>query len=80
MLFANNPIDQRKRELARLGSAIGIPAHASQSTADEKLAEAETFPAMRAQVADYRSLRDQLHAAHTATDDRTEALNRLHEF
>lgn len=73
-------IDQRKRELARLGSAIGIPAHASQSTADEKLAEAETFPAMRAQVADYRSLRDQLHAAHTATDDRTEALNRLHEF
>ncbi len=40
-------IDQRKRELARLGAAIGIPAHAGQSKVDEKLLEVETIPAMR---------------------------------
>lgn len=73
-------IEDRKRQLARLGMDIGILAHTGQAEADAILAKVEATPKMQQDVATYRFLRTELLEAHTATDDRTEALNRLHEF
>jgi adenine-specific DNA-methyltransferase len=79
--IADAAVRQMQQTLATLGAAIGVPTHpGSQADVDGKLAEVEKIPAMRPQVEEYRTIRANLLAAHTATDDRVEALNRLYEF
>ncbi|MFZ4535079.1 site-specific DNA-methyltransferase [Propionivibrio sp.] len=66
--------------LTRIEADLGLKPGMTEAQRESQLAAASAIPANKAQVDEYRALKDALDGSTTADHDRAEVLNRLYQF